>query len=59
MRKLECNKEEMSKIVVDPLKIKEDKTGPTVDTGDPLSEKLKLISRLKKDLPKRKKEISP
>ena len=26
MRKLECNKEEMSKIVVDPLKIKEDKT---------------------------------
>ena len=48
MRKLECNKEEMSKIVVDPLKIKEDKTGPTVDIGDP------LISRLKKDLAKEK-----
>ena len=54
MRKLECNKEEMSKIVVDPLKIKEDKAGPTVDIGDPLNEKLELISRLKKDLAKEK-----
>ena len=54
MRKLECNKEEMSKIVVDPLKIKDDKTGPTVDIGDPLNEKLELISRLKKDLAKEK-----
>merc|ERR1712115_593581 len=51
---LECNKEEMSKIVVGPLKIKEDKTGPTVDIGDPLNEKLELISRLKKDLAKEK-----
>merc|ERR1712079_785944 len=48
LRKLECNKEETSKIVVDPLKIKEDKTGPTVDIGDP------LISRLEKDLVKEK-----
>ena len=54
LRKLECNKEETSKIVVDPLKIKEDKTGPTVDIGDPLNEKLELISRLKKDLAKEK-----
>merc|ERR1711954_201937 len=48
LRKLECNKEETSKIVVDPLKIKEDKTGPTVDIENP------LISRLKKDLDKEK-----
>ena len=47
LRKLECNKEEMSKIVVDPLKIKEDKAGPTVDIGDPLNEKLELISRFR------------
>merc|ERR1712004_458763 len=47
LRKLECNKEETSKIVVDPLKIKEDKTGPTVDIGDPLNEKLELISRFR------------
>ena len=38
MRKLECNKEEMSKIVVDPLKIKEDKTDPTEDIGSPFFE---------------------
>ena len=54
LRKPECNKEETSEIIVNPLKIKEDKTGPTVDIGDPLNEKLELISRLKKDLAKEK-----
>ena len=38
LRKLECNKEETNEIIVNPLKIKEDKTGPTEDIGSPFFE---------------------
>ena len=38
LRKPGCNKEETNEIIVNPLKIKEDKTGPTEDIGSPFFE---------------------
>ena len=38
LRKPGCNKEETNEIIVNPLKIKEDKTDPTEDIGSPFFE---------------------